>query len=356
MHSKGRAAEEQLRAPRPPARHPMTASPLSAKDSPDMRQPSVSVIMPCYNAGAFLESAVQSVLQQDYTGPVELLVVDDGSTDESVQIASRFEGVKVLSQSNQGPAAARNLALDHATGQYVAFLDADDLWLPGSLRARIDVLEHDPEVAAVFANFSRWTPGNLAGETDLEVPDELPASLQDGIASGWLYPEILIDPIVHIITIVARREVFASVGRFDVALRLGEDYDFWIRASNRFRFRHLDVDAARYRMHATSTTRVPRSTNYEFEVVARAVKRYGLSGPRGIALNPKELDARLHQLCFKHGYLHFWHGEASIAAKSFRQSLRFQPSHLKAWAYTAAAMGRSVVAGLSARSRPQGAH
>jgi glycosyltransferase involved in cell wall biosynthesis len=303
--------------------------------------PSVTVIMPCFNAARFLEASVRSVVEQDYPGPLELIVVDDGSSDDSVAVASRFDKVQVLRQANQGPAAARNHALDHAKGDYIAFLDADDLWLPGSLRARVACLEDDPTVDVVFAQFTRWTPD--ANGTDRETPDHLPTSVEHAVASGWLYPEILLDPIVHIITIVARRKVFSQIGRFDPTLRLGEDYEFWVRASLRFRFRRLDLVAARYRMHAASTTRTPRSVNHEYRVVMTSLSRYGHRGQRTRMLDPDLLARRLHDLCFKHGYQHYWHGSPSVAARSFWQAMRHRPTRWRTWAYLFASALRAGV-------------
>jgi glycosyltransferase involved in cell wall biosynthesis len=308
--------------------------------------------MPCYNGAAFLRSAIESVLNQDYLGPVQLIVVDDGSSDESVAIASGFPQVLVLSQTNQGPAAARNLAIDQAKGEFIAFLDADDLWMPGSLRARIEAFEHGPEIGVVFGNFTRWTPSKHEGEEDQEIPDPLPASVQSAISSGMLYPAILLDPIVHIITIVARREVFDKVGRFDTALRLGEDYEFWIRASRQFRFKRVDMICSRYRMHAASTTRTPRAVNYEMRVVESAIYRFGICGADGTALDQRALKQRQSELCFKHGYLHFWHGSASVSFCSFRQALKFRPGRAKAWMYAAL----SFVKLLFRRSRSPAAH
>jgi glycosyltransferase involved in cell wall biosynthesis len=295
--------------------------------------PSVSVVMPCFNAGPYITAAIDSVLAQRYEGPLEILVVDDGSTDASVSVAAAKPQVRVLQQSNQGPAAARNRGIQAATGELIAFLDADDQWLPGSLLPRVLCLVQRPEIGVAFADFTRWTPADDAGGQEREVPERLPAFTDEAVRSGWLYPEILLDTIVHIITAVVRREVFVVVGDFDVGLRMGEDYQFWIRAAQQFRFAKLDLLAARYRLHASGTTRVPRAENHEYRVTTGAMAQFGLVGQRGTPVDRELLARRLHRMCFNHALLHAAHGSAAVAAANFRQAARHRPLHLKAWAF-----------------------
>jgi glycosyltransferase involved in cell wall biosynthesis len=308
--------------------------------------PTVSVLMPCYNAEPYIADAIGSVLQQDYPGTVELIIVDDGSTDGSVAIASGFPGVRVLAQQNQGPAAARNRALSHAGGELIAFVDADDQWLPGALRARVEHLAQHPDIGVVFADFMRWTP---EGGTAAESVVELPAAVMAAAHSGWLYPEILLDPIVHIITAVVRREVFDKVGVFDSALRIGEDYDLLIRMSQHYRFGWLQRPAARYRVHPGSTTKVPRTQNIGYDVIQRAIRTYGTASPGGHAIDARLLAKRLRVLCFDHAYGHYWHGDARIAARSFAAAVRHDPTDVKAWVYAVMSACKASLAPVAAR-------
>lgn len=308
--------------------------------------------MPCFNAAPFIADSIRSVVSQDYPGPLELLVVDDGSSDDSVAIASRFDNVRVFSQTNQGPAAARNLALSHASGQLIGFLDADDQWLPGSLRARVECLEDHADSGVVFADFTRWTTASRHGQLDDEHTDQLPAAVEASADSGWLYPHILLDPIVHIITAVVRREVLDVIGGFDPALRTGEDYDLLIRLSRQCRFQRLRRVVARYRIHAGGTTRTPRPLNNEYEVAQRAISRYGIEGLRGERIDPRLLAKRLQRMCFDHAYSHFWRGDARIAFRGFARALRHDPSRAKAWLYVflAAAKASLSITGVNRAS------
>lgn len=116
--------------------------------------PLVSIVIPVYNAEAFIEETVQSVLKQTYTN-IEVIIVNDGSTDSSLEKVQAFASdgrVTVLGQTNAGVAVARNKGLNHASGKYIAFLDSDDVWLPNFLQKRIDVLEEQHEVGMITSN------------------------------------------------------------------------------------------------------------------------------------------------------------------------------------------------------------
>lgn len=303
--------------------------------------PSVSVIMPCYNAAPFIADALRSILAQQYPGDLEILVVDDGSTDESVSVAAAFDRVKVLAQQNAGAAAARNLALTQARGDVIAFLDADDLWTAGSLACRVERLLADPAAGVVFGNFSRWIPPTAAGNLGSELPDQLPDWAIDVARAGWVYPDILLDPIVHIIATVVRRSVVDAIGGFDATLRTGEDYDFFIRAARHCRFSRVDRVVARYRQHPASITRKPQPTSNAYTVVCRAIDRYGIAGRGGQALDARRLARRLQRLCFDHALHHLYEGDPGIAARGFRAAIRHDPWRFKAWLFAVVATAKS---------------
>ncbi|MFY7863796.1 glycosyltransferase [Roseateles sp.] len=314
--------------------------------APESAWPSVSVIMPCFNAEHFIADALNSILAQQYPGPLEIVVVDDGSTDKSVQLASAFERVTVIRQENKGPAAARNLALENTSGDVLAFLDADDLWTPGSLQSRVEHLIKDPEVGVVFGDFSYWTPVATTKEAASEVRCQLPDSVLSATREGWVYPEILLDPIVHIIATIVRRSVVDAIGGFDKSLRTGEDYDFFIRAARHCRFSHVESVVARYRLHPSSITRVPQPVSNEYTVVSRAIARYGNTNPAGRQLAVSQLKLRMHKMCFDHALQHLRHGDPRIAASGFRTAIKHHPWRLKPWLFAAAASLKSALSRL----------
>lgn len=204
--------------------------------------PLVSIVMPAYNTSAYIASSVQSALGQTVEN-FELLIVDDGSTDDTKAIAERFavedSRVTVWSRRNGGACQARNEALQRARGQFIAFLDSDDVWMPEYLQTQIGVLEGHPEAAVVTANAL-----NLDGPLDGQPywpagSDVRPLTMLEMIER---------EDSVCIMS-VFRREVHAAIGGFDDGFVYGsEDYDYWLRAADAgFRFLQVRWPIAFYR-------------------------------------------------------------------------------------------------------------
>lgn len=173
----------------------------------------VSCIIPVFNGARFLSEAIESVLAQTYV-PVEILVADDGSTDETPAVAASFGSrVLYLRQANAGPAAARNLGLARASGSFVAFLDADDLWCREKLRKQVTRFAQRPELDLCFAhveNFRGEGPGASSSLIGRGGTGSVP-----GYVSG---------------TLLARRRVFDAVGNFNTQLEHGNDTEWLLRA------------------------------------------------------------------------------------------------------------------------------
>lgn len=310
--------------------------------------PLVSVILPAYNAQAYIAQAVDSVLTQDYAN-LELLVIDDGSTDGTANHPMlQDRRIRVFQQNNAGPAAARNLGVKQARGELIAFIDADDLWLPDKLTAQVDYLQAHPDVSIVFGGFRRW---EAAADGHFVVPVVTPpANTTHTLTrpSGWIYTDLLLDSVVHIITAMVRRPVFDTVGLFDTQLPTGEDYDFWLRASRQFKLDQLAHTLACYRIHPTSLTTIPRPESNEYKVLTHALRTWGVTGPDGQSVDATTLQNRLFGICFGHAYLHFWNGSRRQARKAFAQALGHSFWHPKVWAYW---LLSSVLSATSSTSR-----
>jgi glycosyltransferase involved in cell wall biosynthesis len=203
--------------------------------------PTVSIIMPAYNVAPYVAAAIESVLTQTYRD-LELIVVDDGSADATVTIADgyarRDARIRVLRQANGGISSARNKALQAASGEMLAILDSDDIWLPTYLERQLAIFEQHQEIDVVTGN--AWFLGSrLDGHTARPYPDRRPAPD---------LKHILRDEIAVFIMSVFRRRVYERIGGFDESLRTNEDYDFWIRAALAgFRFWRNDEPLGRYR-------------------------------------------------------------------------------------------------------------
>ncbi len=203
----------------------------------------VSVIIPTYNCAHFLAPALESVAAQSYR-PLEVIVIDDGSTDETETVVTAFLRRTGLPgcyrfQHNQGPSAARNHGLTLARGAWVAFLDADDVWLPGKTAHQMQVLANHPGAGIAWGNALRFQGD---GAPEIAFADSPAAALTS--STMWMMQSTLI-----------RRNVFDEVGLFDPALRFGEDIDWMLRAMERSVQIVIDHQlVVYYRRHTTNLT------------------------------------------------------------------------------------------------------
>ncbi len=172
----------------------------------------ISVVIPVFNGAGFIGEAIESVLAQDEK-PLEIIVVDDGSTDNSAEIAESFGSpVLVLRQENRGPAAARNRGLRAARGQYIAFLDADDLYSPDKFALQADRLDRHPGVDIVIGKQRYLRPPGIQAEAERILADH-----EDRFTLPFN-------------TCLFRRSVFDRVGLADETMRMVDDWDWFMRA------------------------------------------------------------------------------------------------------------------------------
>jgi glycosyltransferase involved in cell wall biosynthesis len=207
-----------------------------------VRNPSVSVVITCYNYGRYLAGCIQSVLEQtlqDY----EIIVVNDGSTDETDLVAQQFSGYEKLHyirQENAGQANAKNTGIKNSRGEYVAFLDADDLWEKDKLEKQMPLFSSD-SVGVVF------TLASYIDEKGAPVAVEPPGgylSPRRGKVSDFLF----LDNFVPFSSSIVRMECLHEFGGFDESLKMGIDWDLWLRISTRYEFDYVDEPLLLYRL------------------------------------------------------------------------------------------------------------
>jgi len=186
--------------------------------------PKVSVIIPTYNRLPMLKEAVDSVLAQDFED-FELIVVDDGSNDKTAEEIKRYGGrVKLFQHSeNRGVSAARNKGISHARGKYIAFLDADDLWVKGKLKIQVNFLDDNPHYPLCYTD-----------EIWIRKGKRVNPKIKHAKYSGWIFEKCLPLCIISPSSAMMRKTLYSKVGLFDEALPVCEDYDFWLRTSARF--------------------------------------------------------------------------------------------------------------------------
>jgi teichuronic acid biosynthesis glycosyltransferase TuaG len=212
----------------------------------------ISVITPAYNAEKYVAKTIASVQSQTYSN-WEMIVLDDGSTDRTSEIVQEMAGaderIRYVRQSNGRQGKARNKAISHATGEYLAFLDADDLWHPSKLTAQLNCIQ-EQKADVVFC--SGWW---LKDENNPEAfPLDAPVGLQDASA---FYTKQLQGYSIPMLSAMVKRETVLSVGGFDEDLRIqnAEDYQLWLRLSDRgYTFYGMQDRLFYYRVHENQST------------------------------------------------------------------------------------------------------
>jgi len=208
----------------------------------------VSVIIPTYNASRYVTEAVDSVLNQDYDN-CEIIVVDDGSTDDTREALRKYEGkIRYIYQENGGPAKARNTGIISSQGDYIAFLDADDLWLPGKLRKQIDFLHRHSQYAMVYTDMKHVVEGKIVHESYLKERN------YRYVSSGFIYENLLRECFIFTPTVIVERECLEKVGLFREDLRISEDYDLWLRIADEYEIGFLDEPLVIRNRHESNLT------------------------------------------------------------------------------------------------------
>ena len=293
----------------------------------------LSVVIPCFNAAPYIATAIRSVLDQQWPD-LEIIVVDDGSTDGCADlVAATFPQVRLIRQANAGAAEARNHGIREARGRWIAFIDADDFWLPGKLQAQAQLAASDPAARLVYAAWQVWQ-GQAASPSAAELAALLAeagdASRWAG-PSGWIYPELLLDCALWTSTVVAHRSLFQEIGTFDTSLRVGEDYDLWLRASRVTPILRVDRPCAVYRLHPASITHAAPRENYRSIVVTRAIARWGYGHERAGSAARSRVRRALALSWSDFAASNLKAGDVQRAGRSALQSLRTDPTHLVAW-------------------------
>lgn len=285
-----------------------------------MTEPSISVIIPAYNAAEFMGETLDSVFAQTFTNH-EVIVVNDGSpdTDQLEQVLQRYpSNLRYIKQENQGAAAARNTGLRAAKGEFVAFLDADDTWLPQFLEKQIALLK-DSDVDLVFADALLSGDPLMDGRTFMQLNpprgDVTPANL------------LALKATVLTSTVLARKEPILEVGLFDVSIRRGHDFDLWFRlAKSGARFAYTREILAHHRIVESGLSGGTVSQLKRTLSVLEAIKaRANLTAAEEAALQ-WNLNRTLRELALENGKEKLLDRDFPAALQSFNDARKFRHS------------------------------
>jgi glycosyltransferase involved in cell wall biosynthesis len=293
----------------------------------------VSVVIPIYNYGRFLREALDSALAQTYP-PLEVIVVDDGSTDDTPQVLAGYgDRIRAIRQDNHGVGAARNTGIAAARGEYIAFLDSDDIWRPGKLESEMARFAADPELGLVhcgaesFDNHGKTISVSLAG------------------LEGWVAADLLSLDREVITTpgsgIVVPKRIAEEVGGFDPRLQPSEDWDFCYRIAVRYRVGFVPEVFVRYRLHGGGIhLNVPKMENGMLKALEKAFQS---SDPAVQALR-KHSYGRIHRVL---AGCYFQRREPGKFLRHMVKSLSYDPSNLAYFAAYPLRVASRVLGSLS---------
>lgn len=294
--------------------------------------PLVSVVIPAYNAAGFIAETLESVLGQTYR-PLEIIVVDDGSRDGTPEVVERFasHGVRLIRQENAGPSAARNRGIAVATGTYIAFLDADDLWLPEKTARQVEVMEEHPDMGLLFGDMVNFGPAGREPVSHFEKNGLDATYFGDPLYLEDAFLKIFRNNVIPTPAVLVRASLLARTGGFDERFRFSEDYLLWLRCARGARIGYQTGPMTLRRLHDANLTRDTAVNVLIRPKVLEEIEREhgGYLMERGV-----DLGARYALLHFQIGYYRLYQqGEFDVAA-DFMRSFRCRPS-LRAGLYAA---------------------
>jgi glycosyltransferase involved in cell wall biosynthesis len=280
--------------------------------------PLVSVIIPTYNSERYIRDTLASVFAQTYSN-FELIVIDDGSSDETVSLLQTYgDRVCLVAQPNQGPAAARNHGLRLAKGELIAFLDSDDLWLPEKLDKQVRFMQQHPDCGLISTEMSTF---NDSGMLDTGVKARI-----YNIKNGRVMRNLLFGNWIQTSGVMARRECFATVGYFTEEKGLfGEDWILWMQIAARYPIHFMEEPLAKIRILPQSFSH--HDPDAQFWSLFRALEILRGTIPE-LAHEPRLLRDAASRICYVRALKDARSGRFQAARTKLRHALKqsiFQP-------------------------------
>lgn len=302
-----------------------------------MSCPQVSVVVPTYNRAPLIRQALDSIVAQTFSD-YEIIVVDDGSTDQTAKLVEdRPEPIRYFRQEHRGVAAARNHAIRVASGEFVAFLDSDDVWLPDFLSEIVAALDAQPDALLGYSDFRT-----------IDAIGRVLAGHRKHQHGGHVVASLFASIFIHTSCVVARRKAILDVSGFDEQFEASEDYDLWLRLSLVGPFASVTKPLCLRRTHNGSLSRNGNIRN----LVRKAQLLEGFFDEHGNGQIPKDLASRrLAKTYYAAGKASALRREYTQSVELFRRSMRYSaPARAWPWYLVSLALkGTSADRGRDAR-------
>ncbi len=277
----------------------------------------VSVIIPTYNSAEYITEALDSVFAQTYKN-YEVIVIDDGSTDNTKDVLKPYMSrIKYIYKENGGVSSARNVGIKNAEGEYIAFLDSDDIWLPEKLERQIERFNSEPDLGLVYSNCIRFSENGIE-QSSRKVKKYLEGDIFAKILEGYVLPTS---------TVIAKKLCFDEVGYFDERFSVSEDYDMWLRISRFFKIGYVKGPLVKYRIRTSSiirSTKIDSLFNAKKAVIEKNIEYLDKTFNK-----EKFLKNRLFRLHFKWGIEFFTKSYYKEAKEHFVKAIKYKPLSFK---------------------------
>ncbi|MGB9616090.1 MAG: glycosyltransferase family 2 protein [Desulfomonilaceae bacterium] len=274
--------------------------------------PSVSVVIPTYNRLSLLKQTVQSVRSQSFHD-FEIIVVDDGSTDDTWDWLASQSDIRAFRQTNQGIAASRNAGIAKALAPWVAFLDHDDLWLPKKLQLQMGFISENPHVALVAARHVRMG-------SRLRNPWRIQWK------SGDLFVQAYAESFIHTSSVIIRKDVLESIGGFDPRYRFADEFDVWLKIARDYPIAYVNKPLVLIRFYEANTSHDRLGLRKETEDIL--LKHYD---PQRIPRRVFRKTMSDHDISYGRAYLKA--GDIQSALDCFWRSVTRAPLRVRPWRY-----------------------
>ncbi len=274
----------------------------------------VSTVIPAYNAERYLRPAIDSVLAQMGVAN-EVIVVDDGSTDSTPAILKEYaDRIRVVRQTNSGLSAARNAGIAESRAEYVAILDADDIWLPEKLSKQLSLLDANPQYAMVHSRTYSWD-----AETD-ERTDFVKAN--QSLYQDDCFGQLFTHNAICVSSVVVRRALLTELGGFDsnITRPTTQDHDLWLRITHKHPIGFVEQPGVLYRRHADNASHDTVGMLEDRVYVLEKAIRYGRKELGQCITAP---HATLAHACYLTGYQHFQVGQYEVAKRWLRKACSY---------------------------------
>ncbi len=300
----------------------------------------VSVIIPTYNSAAYIAEAVESVLAQTYPN-IEIIVVDDGSTDDTATVIAPYRSsVIYINQANRGVSAARNIGMRQARGQLIAFLDADDIWMPGKLERQVKFLARHKNVGLVFGDAELFDVKGTVTSSFLRR-NESPMRLYTAeVVLEDTFKALLVYNFICTCTVVITRACMEQVGGFDESLQSVEDRDLWLRIAGCFSIGCIPELMSRKRVHGHNLS---SDGLLALQSYIRVIEQARSKSSTSAKVDPTFTEAYLASLYLQLGYIYFDLGRHQEARQNFLVSLTKRISTKPLVYYVATFFGERIV-------------